>query len=311
MLRLFLCLIITSLLSSVVFADKITRVIYITLDGTRWQDVFIDRTHFQKLWGKYEKELTFYGKPGSRSVMHVATLPTSLPSYQSQTAGSVQFCFDNDCGRIQTQTFLENILHKLHLRKKDVVTFASWPGIGEAAESVFNITYTNVGNVPMYDPETHLADPVMAKINSEQLNDGAGDGDRHDKYTIEQALHYLETYKPRFMWIALNDADAKAHQGNLEAYHQTLDRYDTMMDRLFTMLKSMKLDKETMVIVTTDHGRGNNNNWTTHGILYPESVRTWAFVKNGALRHDFYDGSVYYYSTLSIRPTIESTLLVG
>lgn len=309
MLRLIFSFILASLLSSTTFADKITRVIYVTLDGTRWQDLFVDRSHFPILWGKYKNELTFYGMPGSNKTIHVATIPVSLPSYQTQTAGSVQFCFNNECGRIRSETFLENILHKLQLRKKDVVTFASWPGIGEAAESVANLTYTNVGNISAHDPETYIADTVMAQLNYQQLADAAGGGDRYDKYTFAQALHYLKTYKPRFMWIALNDADAKAHQGNLAAYHQTLDSYDGMIDTLFTTLKSLNIDKETMVIVTTDHGRGNGSNWTTHGVLYPESLHTWAFVKNGKLKPDFYDGFTYFYSTLSIRPTIEGALL--
>lgn len=312
MLRLAACFFLTCLLSSFAFADKITRVIYVTFDGTRWQDIFLDRSHFPTLWGKYANEFTFYGMPESRTAMYVATIPVSLPSYQTQTSGAVQFCFNNQCGRIRAQTFLENVLHKLQLRKKDMVTFASWPTIGEAAESVFNTTYTNVGNVPVYDPETHLADPVMVELNAQQANDGdAGDGERYDKYTFAQALHYLEVYKPRFMWIALNDADAAAHQGNFKNYHAALDFFDASIDRLLTTLKTLNIDKETMVIFTTDHGRGNNENWTTHGGLYPESLRTWAFVKNGALKHDFYDGRTYYYSTLSIRPTIESALLGG
>lgn len=307
MLRFILLLIIASL-STLTFADKITRVIYITVDGVRWQDVFNDRTHFKNLWEKYASELKFYGMPGSNSTMHVATVPISLPSYQSQTAGSIQFCFNNDCGRIRTQTFLENILNKLNLSKKEVVTFASWPSIGEAAESVFNLTFTNVGNAPMAHPETHIVDSVMAEINLKQLNDGAGDGDRFDKYTFAQALHYLKEYQPHFMWIALNDADTKAHRGDLTGYHQALEFYDKVFDELFTTLTSLNIDRETMVIVTTDHGRGNGKNWTDHGILYPESLQTWAFVKNGSLKYNFSTGYKYFYSTLSIRPAIESAL---
>ena len=162
--------------------------------------------------------------------MYVATIPSSLPSYQSQTAGSIQPCINNDCGRIGTQTFLENILLKFALHKKDVATFASWPGIGEAAESVYNLTYTNVGNASAIDPVTNVADSVMADLNYKQLLDPAGDGDRYDKFTFAQAIHYLEKHKPVFLWISLNDADARAHQGDLKRYHETLEYYDSILD---------------------------------------------------------------------------------
>ena len=70
----------------------------------------------------------------------------------------------------------------------------------------------------------------------------------------------------------------------------------------------MGIDNETMVIVTTDHGRGSGDNWTTHGALYPESSYTWAFVKNGKLPYNMFDGLRFHYSTTSIRPAIESAL---
>lgn len=310
MFRLLVVFLLTCCLSSLALATTITHVIYITFDGTRWQDVLVERTHFPILWGKYAKALTVYGAPGSRTSMYVATVPTSLPSYLSQTSGSIQACVTNDCGRIHAQTFLENMLIKMGLYKKDVATFASWTGIGLATESVLGVTYTNAGNVPVVDPDTQAPDDVMAAINTEQAAHGAGDGDRFDQYTFAQAMHYFEKFTPRFMWIALNDADTQAHIGNLEGYHKVLDAYDGMLDTLFTKLKAMHLDEETLVIVTTDHGRGSGDNWITHGILHPESMYTWALVKNGKLKEVFFDGYTHYYNTLSIRPTIESALRI-
>ena len=315
MVKKFLCFFIFCCLSTSIFANvlnkentkKITRVIYITLDGTRWQDVFVDRTYFPKLWNKYAPYLTFYGQPDTQTTIEVASVPISLPSYQSQMSGAVQPCQDNSCGRILVETVTENLVHQLGFNKRDVVMFASWPTMSLAVESVAGTTYANAGNAPVVDPDTNQPDEVMADLNAKQAADHDG-GDRYDKYTFAQALHYLEKYQPRFMWISFLDADAAAHHADLNKYHQTLAFYDEMLDTLFTTLQKLNLDPETLVIVTTDHGRGNGDHWTGHGPSLPESKQTWGFVMNGELKPISQDGNIVHYNTLSVRPTIEAAL---
>ena len=58
MARILMTFIFTSLLSVLAFANpmnkpdsqRITHVIYITLDGTRWQDVFSTHAYLSKFW---------------------------------------------------------------------------------------------------------------------------------------------------------------------------------------------------------------------------------------------------------------------
>ena len=311
---LLLMLCVFSMTSAVAYHTNnypIHRIIYITFDGTRWQDVFLERVYFPKLWGKYAKNAIFYGMRDSHTAMEVASIPISLPSYHSQMSGAVQPCDGNECGRIKVETLTENIVHQLKLNKKEVAVFASWPEIGLAAESVAGTIVSNVGNVPMVDPDTQLPDQMMDDINQQQAMDHPAKQDRLDKYTFAQGLHYLEKYQPRFLWISLDDADEAAHAGNLDNYHAALSFYDDALDILFTRLKALHMDQDTLVIVTTDHGRGNGLNWIHHGPLYPESKQTWAFVINGQLKSMGENNGIAYYSTLSIRPTIEKALEVG
>ena len=107
----------------------------------------------------------------------------------------------------------------------------------------------------MYDPDTQIADKIMQDLNKKQAAAFPGDDTRPDLYTFAQAMHYLEKYQPRFLWISLGDADDHAHDGNLTAYQQTLTFYDQAFDQLFSLLKKLHLDQDTMVIITTDHGR--------------------------------------------------------
>lgn len=313
-----LLLLITSLLFSSVYADntsqptlpKIQHVIYVTLDGVRWQDIYKSQLYFSKFWDKYADKVTFYGLPNSNTTMEVASVPSSLPSYQSQMSGAIQPCRNNQCGYIQVQTLPETLISEYHFAKKDVAVFASWPEIAYAAEAKTGTIYSSVGNNPVIDPKTKRPDTTMAMFNHEQGVDHPNyKPNRYDKYTFSQALHYLEKYKPRFLWIALVNADDEAHFGNLDNYHQMLSYYDDALDGLFDTLKNIHMDKDTMVIVTTDHGRGNNENWTSHGVNYPESRQTWAIVMNGKLQPVGDDGEIVHYNTLSIRPAIEKALL--
>lgn len=282
------------------------NVIYITLDGVRWQDVFHDHSHFKQFWEKHAQHAKLYGAPDSHTTMQVASIPISLPSYQSQTAGTVQPCPGNECGRIAIETFPEKIKQQLHLQKKEIAIFGSWYSIAEAAEHIEGTVVTNTGSFPMSDPETGIPDPVMTEINNQQLIDFPEDSyTRYDKYTVAQALHYLKKYQPRLLWIALNDSDEYAHADDLKGYHATLAYYDNFLDQLIRQLQILHLDKQTMIIITTDHGR--NDNWTGHGD--PESKQTWAFVMNGELFPTSESNGNVEYSTLSIRPTIESAML--
>jgi hypothetical protein len=287
-------------------------VIYITFDGIRWQDIFFDHTRMPIFWKKYAKKGDFFGAPHSNTIMEVASIPISLPSYQSQMSGTVQACDDNDCGRISVETLLEKLVHRLKLHKKDVAIFASWAPIAFATEHHIGTTYTNAGNTPAIDPDTLLPDAVMAKLNQKQLAHHPKNidekTDRYDQYTYAQAIYYYSKFQPRFIWMSFVDADKAAHKGDLVTYNKMLLFYDSVLDSVFTALKALMLDQETLVIITTDHGRGNGIYWTEHGGNYPESKQTWAFVLNGSLLPNSADSNGIHYSTLSIRKTVEATL---
>jgi Type I phosphodiesterase / nucleotide pyrophosphatase len=289
----------------------IEHVIYITLDGTRWQDVLQNSKNFPKLWQNRAENITVYGMPGSKDKMEVASIPVSLPSYQSQMTGAVQSCSGNECGRVKSETLPEHLLIAMKLKKQDVAVFSSWPVIANALESKQGTVYNSVGNFPVVDPITNQPDTVMQAINQKQTMRQHYEGNRVDEYTFAQALHYFEKYQPKFLWVSLVNADNEAHMNRLQKYRQTLLSYDDYLQQLFDALKKMKLEKNTMVIITTDHGRGDKNNWVTHGEKFPESKPTWAIVMNGKLLPVRQEGDVTFYSTLSVRPTVEAALLGG
>lgn len=282
----------------------IKHVIYITIDGVRWQDIFETHNNLPVFWQKYAKDAVIYGEPGSDKTMEVASVPISLPSYQSQMTGVVTECKHNECDKPIIETFPENLI-KHGFKKADVASISCWEIMDKAFESRMGAGFANHGTRPMHDPYTYEIDKAMAVINHQQSLNYPDDDTRADKYVLDQSLHYFKKYKPKFLWISFGDADDYAHEGNKKKYQETIYFYDHAFDKIIKMVKSLKLYGETMIIITTDHGRGNGKNWIDHDETLPESKQTWAFVLHGKLENGKKDGNVEHFSTLSIRPTVE------
>ena len=121
------------------------------------------------------------------------------------------------------------------------------------------------------------------------------------------ALRYLKTTQPRFLFISLNDADEWGHQGNYSEYIKTLAQYDDWISELSTTLETMgDYGKETTLIVTTDHGRGDGSNWTNHGTSAPESKYIWLYAGGPKLKNIPTPKTTYAHN--DIRPTIQAIL---
>lgn len=161
-----------------------------------------------------------------------------------------------------------------------------------------------------------LADPELAQINDAQLNDPpTWDDARLDKYTYAHATRYLRTHSPRFLYLSFNDSDEWGHEADYPKYVETLRTFDHWIGALIDQLASMgDFGRETLLVITTDHGRGDGNGWHGHGLLKPDSKYIWLFAglvsdlvgQRGNRLDPFAWRGVRTHSDL--RPTIESAL---
>lgn len=217
-------------------------VIFVTLDGVRRED-FVDTTTFQRL----------HAEPG-RVVTHFAVAtPTliSLPAYQSIFEGQLTACRSNNCARVSNETVLELIARKAKLKPEQVAVFASWKPIELAVARDPSAIYIDAGSKADDGPA-----PPWERA-------------RYDHATWIRAMQYWAEKRPRFLYISLNDADEWAHLGQREKYLAALKRYDAWLGNL------LATEKEAVVIVTTDHGRGEGENWTEHGSRHPNAKAIW------------------------------------
>lgn len=298
------------------------NVILITLDGVRYQEFFNGMDPalsggatgevFSHIWKDLAQDGVIYGSPGTSSKIEVANpYRVSLPAYESIFAGSVRDCKNNSCNRVDVETFPERLLREFSWKKSQVAAIASWDKIALAFESNEGSTALNAGLEDIEDPDGGVTSADFEKINKlQKLDPPNWEEVRFDKHTVAQALIYLTKYRPRFLYISLNDSDEYGHMGDYANYVNTLHTHDSWIQLLFKTLEDLgEYGKRTTVIVTTDHGRGANpKDWRDHGAWVNGCEKIWLFAKGpytaktGILKTE---GS---YTHLNIRPTVETLL---
>lgn len=276
-----------------VSADELrakARVILVTLDGARWQDV-LDRSGRLGTTTAMPKTLELVRQSGVALPASISSkIPLSLPGYQALLAGRQTPCDDNDCARVSVETVSERLSHVLELPADQIATFASWAKLAFAATSK-----DDVGRV--------LVDAPPLRLPSSQ--GPPWENARWDEETISKALSHWKTAKPRFLHLALLDMDERAHRGDVDGTLQALQRADEAIAELWTSIQALPEPERalTTILVTADHGRGPGGLWKSHA-AYSASrdvfvLAIGALVKGGT-------GSA---TQADVRPTLER--LVG
>lgn len=218
------------------------RVVLITLDGARWQDVLeADGPLKRTLAAARANGFVLQGTTSSR-------VPLSLPGYQAIAVGKQTACDDNLCPRVTEPTVSEAIAEKLKLPPAQVATFASWARIARSASAKDGAVLVDV------PPEGR--NPGVPWPNA-----------RLDADTAALALAHWRAHRPRFLHLALLDMDEWAHAQERERMIGALEAADATIDALLNELGRLPADERalTTVLVTTDHGRGLGPLWSDHG----------------------------------------------
>ena len=78
-----------------------------------------------------------------------------------------------------------------------------------------------------------------------------------------KAIRYLKKKRPHFLFFYIGSPDSAGHGAGSSSLHYkwTLERADRQIGRILKALKKTGLDKETLVILTSDHGhdQGSKN----------------------------------------------------
>ena len=268
------------------------RVVLVTLDGVRAEDVFdganpslrpgsdvskyrtpesvMPRTH--RLVATRGVALGA-ARAGCGSVHTASGANVSLPGYLEIFTGRRTRCRDNNCDRTTSPTVLDEAVHN---GLAPVASIGSWEMLDRAVTMGSNPMLVSEGTRRWPEPRPSPGEPLEQLVAlGERADAYPGHGRyRPDSNTIAIALEYLRTAQPALLHVGLGDADEYGHRNDYPAYLAAIGEADAFIGKVADTLDSMgELGARTTVIVTTDHGR--NRDFQHHGAYSLTSARTF------------------------------------
>lgn len=276
------------------------RVVLVTIDGARWQEIFhgVDPALAQAAGMPREEQVAAdallpnlyrrvaargvaLGAPGHGLVEASGPVYVSQPGYQEIFAGRPTGCRSNHCGPTTVKTLPEELAEAAP--EGTVVSIASWEQMEWAvARAPGRITVSAGrlgGETRRKAAVSHAAARALEEAEHVSAWPGLADY-RPDAHTAKLALEVLRASRPHFLHVGLGDPDEHAHRDDYRGYLASLRAADATLGALLDVLADQPDGEETTVLVTADHGR--NEDFKSHGES-PASARVFLFAAGGAV----------------------------
>jgi hypothetical protein len=349
MKRLIIIFLLAFSLYSTVYGQD-TRVVLITLDGFRWEELFggadtklisnkmyMDNNEdnvkdlnalFNRPTGKERRETllpfiwttvknkgTLIGNRWDGCKMNVANkMYFSYPGYNELLCG-----FPDDANVHSNDTIYNPNVNILEIAnntpeyKGRVLAFCSWdcfPYILNVKRSKLEV---NAGYMHTLSPCPTKMELFLNTIEDE--NPRHWRDERFDVYTFHYGLEAMKTRKPKFIYFAFDETDDFSHDGRYDQYLKSAHRADMFIKELWEYTQSDSFYRnKTTFIITCDHGRGNGetrpDDWKGHGYDIKNSDQTWVIAFGKGVPAHGEVKKDCQYYTKQIAPTIASILKI-
>ena len=284
------------------------NLIIITLDGMRWQEVFMgmtpaianndeynqgDSTYIYDtywaenveqrreklmpfLWNTIAEKGQIYGnRTLGNKVNNANPYWFSYPGYSELFTGFVDEEIDSNSDPNNPNLTLLTYLNRQPEFKDKIAAFSAW----------------NAFNRILNEPEAGY--PIFAAFDDiggenptpkEQLIDNMLDdsikpwheGESLDLFPHYAAIEYLKTEQPKILYIAYGTTDTWAHAGQYRFYLDAAHQIDEWIGDIWDYVQSRPAYKnKTALLITVDHGRGTKAQWTSHGSEVEGASETW------------------------------------
>lgn len=289
------------------------NLIFITIDGLRWQEVFrgIDlrlatNTEYAKrgediieaFWSEDSNESAkklmpflhnvvfekgvFVGNRDENSCARVSNpWYFSYPGYNEILTGIVDPTINtNDPIPNKNKTFME-LLSKKKDFKGQSAAFTSWDVFPAIINNQRSGIYVNV------DGPENLDQPSLQLLHQIQKDTPKlWKTVRLDAFTHHYALSYLQEHKPKILYIAYGETDDFAHEGHYDQVIYSAHRTDRFIGEIWGLVNSMDNYRDnTALFITVDHGRGEQplETWKHHASKESTQhyMKTLAHYENG------------------------------
>lgn len=101
---------------------------------------------------------------------------------------------------------------------------------------------------------------------------------RLDAFTHHYALEHMKKKHPELIYIAYGETDDFAHDGDYEAYLKSAHNTDALIKEVWNFTQNDSFYKDnTLFIISTDHGRGTEplKDWKGHGSDVKDAGSVW------------------------------------
>ncbi|MGD2035131.1 MAG: alkaline phosphatase family protein [Bacteroidales bacterium] len=309
MKKLAFILILVSFLTDLHGKDKFKtkNIVLITLDGLRWQELFTgadpvltedpgyvknipklkadfwDESQPERrkklmpfIWTTVAGQGQIYGNRGFDNKVDLTNMMWfSYPGYNEILTGKPddKRINSNDAVNNPNVTVLEYLNRQPEYKGK-IAAFGSWnifPYIINEERSKIPV---NAGFETAEGDD--LSDMEMALNILQPEVPSPWETVRLDAFTHHYAFEYLKKDRPKIIYIAYGETDDFAHDKEYDSYLHSAARADDFIRQLWEWVQSQPGYKDqTTMIITTDHGRGLKDEWTSHGSKYSHSDETW------------------------------------
>ncbi|MCK0160993.1 sulfatase-like hydrolase/transferase [Allomuricauda sp. F6463D] len=275
-----------------------TKIVLITLDGFRWQELFtgadsllignndyVDDADMLKrafwretpeerreallpfFWGQVKKMGQIHGnrKLGSK-VNLTNSMWFSYPGYNEILTGAADDARirSNDKKPNPNTTILERYNNTPEGKGK-VAAFGSW----DVFPFIINEERSGVPVNAGFEAATENLNEREKFLNElqEQIPSPWG-AVRLDAFTHHYALEHMKKEHPKLVYISYGETDDFAHDGDYQAYLKSANNTDALIKEVWEFTQQDDFYKDqTVFIITTDHGRGTQplDTWRSHG----------------------------------------------
>jgi Type I phosphodiesterase / nucleotide pyrophosphatase len=291
-------------------AQTAENIIIITTDGLRWQEVFAgmdsaiannkkfdqgDSTAIYKkywaadpierrkkllpfFWSMIEKNGQIYGNRNlGNKVDNANPYWFSYPGYNEIFTGYPDTLINSNSYPPNPNTTLLEFLNKQSKYKNKVAAFGAW----DAFDRILN---ADRGKFPVYSA-FDLVGGANPTATEKTINNLAKDSYKPfggeevlDVFTHYGAMNYLQTKKPKVLYISYGETDEWAHSGQYRDYLNAANQVDKWIQDIWAYVQSDPFYKnKTAIFITTDHGRGDakKEEWTSHNNSIKDSYQIW------------------------------------
>jgi len=249
-----------------------------TLKSMYWASAVTERRKMLMpfFWNVISKNGQLLGNRELKNKVNVSNIySVSYPGYNEIFTGTTDITISGNNKKLnKNYNVLEYLNNKKEFKGK-IAVFSSWDVFPYILNEKRNGLMINSGYAQM---ENECDKEVMNMINAVQEKGvEKKTATRYDLLTYSTAKEYIKNHHPRIVVIGFGETDDFAHQKRYDLYLQQANQVDRMIGELWNFVQTDPVYKNnTSFLVTTDHGRGNNDkHWSGHGFFISGSSQTW------------------------------------